>query len=513
MRRRIARVSKKARSRRVAPASASSRSAGSLDPKKALERVVSGLLDTISAGDPLRAELHTAMVMGMWHAGRGMDPDDIDAIVFGTLIEGAERRRTPEGAALLRLVMSLGSPAIKKSASQALAKLTTAGIYPPEWVTEIGKAVPIRAWRRYDVFGDGEALALTFRYGEREHGIAVRVKLTAIPVATVVAVTPEPADLDQILNVEDDPFERVEPIGLAEARRRLADPLAFLDDEPEYPGISTDTRVYLPIVRSRVRRLPADDAAQQLPTFTAADRAAAVEEFLSSPQAAEVLAADPEATRFWAEVLTGYSSRIPGEPPGQVGPAKLADILLGHVPSTFTLSPAQRRHLEPAVTAWVRWSAAYRGLDEAATAHLTADLPATLARFDKLYDDRDAAEARGYVIDLAASDADVSWLFAQMTRRMFAMPLSASDELGRHPDVGDPAMRRVLVEAEFESCDPPDGMTSEQFVAAAAQVIDEMWDDDPPETYAAARRISPEGTDRHEVIHALAARRRSRAVR
>ena len=511
-------MSKKARSRRVSSASANNSSARRLDPEKALEQVVSQLLNTIAAGDPLRAELHTAMVMGMWHAGRGMNPDDIDAVVFGTLVEGAERRRTPEGAALLRLVTSLGSPAIKKSASQTLARLTSAGIYPPEWVTEIGKAVPVRAWRRYDVFGDSETIAVTFSYGESEHGIAVRVKLTAIPVATVVAVTPEPADLDQILNAEDDPFERVEPIGLAEARRRLADPLAFLDEEPDYPGVSTDTRVYLPIVRSRVRRLPAGDDAQQVRAFSAADRAAAVEDFLASPLAAEALsagagAADAEATRFWAEVLTGYSSRIPGEPPGQVGPAKLADIMLGHVPNTFTLSPAQRRHLEPAVTAWARWSAAYRGLDEAATARLTADLPDTLARFDKLYDNPDGAEARGYVTDLAASDADVSWLFAQMTRRMFAVPLSAPEGLGRHPDVGDQAMRRVLVEAEFESCDPPDGMTSEQFVTAAVRIVDEIWDDDPPETYAAARRMSPDGADRHEVIHKLAARRRSPAVR
>jgi hypothetical protein len=507
----MARVSNKARSRRAAAASAN-RAGGRLDPEEVLDRVMSGLLDTMAAGDPLRAELHVAMTMGMWHAGGKIKPDDIDAFVFGTLVEGAERRRTPESAALLRLVTSLGSPAIKKSAGQALARLTTAGIYPPEWVTEIGKAVPLRAWRRYDVFGDSETFAATFRYGEREHGIAVRVKLTAIPVATVVAVTPEAADLDQILNAEDDPFERVEPIGLAEARRHLAGPLAFLDDDPGYPGISTDTRTFLPIARSRVRRLPADDG-QHDRVYTAADRAAAVEAFLSSPQAAEVLAADPGATRFWAEVLTGYSSRIPGEPPAQVGPSKLADILLGHVPNTFTLSPAQRRHLEPAVTAWARWSAAHRGLDEAATARLTADLPDTLARFDKLYDHPDSAEARGYVTDLATSDADVSWLLAQFSRRLFAVPLSAPDGLGRHPDVGDRAARRVLTGAEFEECSPPDGMTSEQFVAAAVQVVDEIWEDDPPETYAAANRMSPDGTDRHDVIHTLAARRRSSAVR
>ena len=95
----------------------------------------------------------------------------------------------------------------------------------------------------------------------------------------------------------------------------------------------------------------------------------------TSPLAAEALAADEEDTRFWAQVLTGYSSRIPGEPPAQVGPRKLAHLLLGHVPNIFTLSGAQRRHLEPAVTAWTAWSAAQRGLDEAATARLAEACP------------------------------------------------------------------------------------------------------------------------------------------
>ena len=107
------------------------------------------------------------------------------------------------------------------------------------------------------------------------------------------------------------------------------------------------------MARSRVHRLPEGDGGTRA-VYTAADRAAAVEEFMASPEAAEAVAADEASTRFWAEVLTGYSGRIPGEPPDQVGPRKLAHILLGHVPNTFVLTPAQRGHLEPAVTAWVR---------------------------------------------------------------------------------------------------------------------------------------------------------------
>src|SRR6266513_5508952 len=92
-------------------------------------------------------------------------------------------------AALLRLLMTLGTTATRRAASRALAELTGEGIYPPEWVTEIGKAAPGQAWRRYDVFGDDEAIAVTFSYGEAEHGIVVQVDLAGIPVAIAAGVS------------------------------------------------------------------------------------------------------------------------------------------------------------------------------------------------------------------------------------------------------------------------------------------------------------------------------------
>jgi hypothetical protein len=405
------------------------------------------------------------------------------------------------------VLMSMGTPATRRVASQGLARLTSAGIYPPDWVTQVSKPVPVQAWRRYDPFGDDEFIAVTFGYGEAQHGIVVQVDLTGLPMAVMVGVVAEPARLIEAMNREDDPFARHEGIGLAEARRRTEAPLARCDQEMN-PGVSPDTLIYLPIARSRVRRLPADDV-EQATEFTAADRAAAVDDFLNGPLAAEALAADPASTRFWAEVLTGYSSRMSGEPPGQAGPRKLAHILLGHVPNTFTLSPAQREHLEPAVTAWTRWAAQHQGLDEAATAQLTERVPQVVSRFDQAYDDPEAVAARGYLTDLAASDADVAWLARQLARRVFALPIEGAD----HGDVSNPAGRRALVEAEFAACAPPGDMTSEQFVAAADRVISELWFNDPEATFQAARRMFADGADRHDIIHALVGAQDSPAAR
>ena len=463
------------------------------------DEVLSGLWAGIESGDPLRAELETATCLAIPRVLGQQDPGENETFIATVLVGGAARRRNPDGAALLRMLMALGTPETKRAASQALAELTGAGIYPPDWVTEAGKVTPGQAWRRYDVFGDDEAIAVTFGYGEAEHGIVVQVDLAGIPVATMIGMATDGARLIGAISADDKEFDRSERISLAEARRRLLVPLGRADRDPSVE-LSTQSRAYLPLARSRARRLPADDT-QSGPVFTAADRAAAVDEFMKSPLAAGAVAADEESTRFWAEVLTGYSSRVPGEPPAQVGPRKLANILLGHVPNTFVLSPAQRGHLEPAVTAWVRWSAGRRDLGEAATSVLLEQMAKVLSQFGRAYADPDAIAIRGYASGLAAGDADVSWLSEQVGRRMFALPLPE-----RHGplDLADPAGRRSLVEAEFGQCTPPAGLSREEFVEAAYRVIEDLWRDDENPTYQAADRMYSEGVSRHDLIHHLA---------
>ena len=507
-------MSKKTRPRRSGPSGTSSASpsgtssaspSGTSSTSQAdaiVQRVLSGLWSAIAAGDPLRAELETSTCMAIPHVAGQRDPAETESFVSSVLVNEAIRRQTPEGAAMLRTLMSLGTPAIRKTAGRALGELTGTGVYPPEWVTEIGKVTPGQAWRRYDIFGDDETVAATFSYGETEHAIVMQVDLTRTPITTAIGVASNPASLiEAVKHVEDDVFDRVEQIDLTEARRRMEEPLARCEEESD-PGLSADTVAYLPIARTRIRRLPAE-AFYVPPDFTAADRAAAVDDFMKSPLAADAVAADEESTRFWAEVLTGYSSRISGEPPTQVGPRKLVHILLGHVVTGFALSAGQRRHLEPAVTAWVRWSAEQRNLDEAQRSHLIDQLPTAFSQFDEAYDDPGSATIRGYASDLAASDVDVSWLSRNVGRRMFALPIPPPGD--ERQGVSDPAGRRALVEAEFGTCTPPAGMTSEQFVAAACGVVEELWrTDDLSPAYQAASGMMLDGVPRHDIIHRLA---------
>src|SRR5690242_9199451 len=521
-------MSKKTRPRRGAPASQPV--SGQAGPEESeadaiVRRVLGDLWKAVAAGEPLQAEIEASTCMEIPRVLGVRDVAEEEQFRATVLVDGARRRRNPDGAALLRLLMAMGTATTKRAASRALAELTGEGVYPPEWVTGIGKAAPGRAWRRYDVFGDDEAIAVTFAYGEAEHGILVQVDLAGIPVAIAAGVS---SNVDRLIEAISGgigeegglgEFDRSETISLADARQHIAGPLDRMDREPGR-DLSNSTLAFLPLVRSRVRRLPAEGGTP-VTAVTAADRAAAVDDFMKSPQAAEAAAAgglgksdaaagglgksdaaaDEESTRFWGEVLTGYSSRRPGVPPDQAGPRTLAHILLGHVPNTFVLSSAQRDALEPAVTAWVRWSAERRDLGEAATAVLMERLPQVLSRFGQAYDDPDAVAIRGYASGLAASDADVAWLSDQVGRRMFALPLP--EEHGPL-DLTDPADRRRLVAGEFGECTPPSPMTSEEFIEAAYRVVEDIWRDGDSPAYQAASRMFAEGVARHDIIHRLA---------
>lgn len=119
--------------------------------------------------------------------------------------------------------------------------------------------------------------------------------------------------------------------------------------------------------------------------------------------------------------------------------------------------------------------------------------------------------ARGYVRDLVAGDTDLAWL-DQRARREFAVPLPDERDAGdagiaeidaADADADAADGRAAVTTAEFGYCGP-EGAADEKFIAAASRVVEEIWHDDPAQTWQEARRLAATGLDRHDVIHALA---------
>jgi hypothetical protein len=458
------------------------------------------LWQVIDTGDILQAEVQVAGMLAL-PGLNGADGTESERYVKALISTASYRSPRSYAAAFHRLLMSVGSPAVKKLASGALRETTSLGGYPPGWVTEIGKPTPDKAWRRRDAFGDEEVVVVTFNYGDKPHGVLVRIESIVLPVAAAVGISPEPDRLVAAVgNVSDRPGDQFEEISLAQARALVEGPLARAAQSGR--GLTAASATFLPVARTHIRRLP-DEGADSVATFTAADRAAAVEEFLASPHGTQ--AGDPEVARFWAQALTGYSGRTDGEAPAQVGPRKIT-AMLGHVASTFELTDAQLDGLATAVTAWAAWAAERQRLDEAATEQILATLPKSLGDFASAYDDPQSALARAYVSDLsaAAADVDVRDLAAAVTRRSVAIPVPGGrDVVPSATDVTDPAARAAAVEREFATCTLDAGQTREDLIASATRVVEEVWSGEPASTWEAGRALLGEGRNRHDAIHAL----------
>jgi hypothetical protein len=83
-------------------------------------------------------------------------------------------------------------------------------------------------------------------------------------------------------------------------------------------------------------------------------------------------------------------------------------------------------------------------------------------------------------------------------------------------DPSDPDARRILIEAEHHELRAAlqsgqdeivlhgQTMSPRLHIAMHEIVANQLWDDDPPETWATAQRLLAAGYDRHEVLHMLA---------
>lgn len=468
-----------------------------------LDRALAELWKSIAVGDVLNAEFQTSAFVTLPEL-TDSSPEQTETLA-DALIDAASNYPSADGsgseaAAFCRLLMSLGSRSVKRAASEALAGFTEDDIYPPGWVTDIGKPTPGRAWRQYDVFGENEIIAVTFSYSGAEHALLVAIDLAELPTVSMIAMGEDADGMLDTLRGEAEPYQRFDEITLAEARARAQGPLARAGDDPDF-DLDDSSIMFVPLARSRVRRLPAGDPGQAV-GYTAADRAAAVEEFLGSPEAGQ--AGDPDVARFWATVLTGYGSRVPDEPPAQVGPHKLAALLLVHVASTFTLTDGQRDGMEAAVTAWARWAAGRQGLDEAATDLVMTKLAETLDAFPEEYDNPYSVASRGYLRDVATPDVDLAWLAGQFARRQFAAPLPGErDPSTDGIDATDAHGRTEIALAEFAEC-AGGGADTIRLLTAVPRVVEEIWHDAPATTWEKAKKLLAEGHNRHDALHRLA---------
>jgi hypothetical protein len=100
---------------------------------------------------------------------------------------------------------------------------------------------------------------------------------------------------------------------------------------------------------------------------------------------------------------------------------------------------------------------------------------------------------------------------------MFAAPAVGTrigDEEFPFLDPSDPDDRGMLIEGEHpeyhdalaepgSESDPVGGVSPRLHITVHEIVANQLWDDDPPEVWQAAKRLTATGMGRHDVLHAI----------
>ena len=501
----------------------SSRKARRRDPVAEEDRLAGDLVaafrDAASETDPLVVEMMVSDVMGMvW---RETSPGDDPEGPVLDLTAAVGRRRDPAALAFLRGLAAVGpSDPVREAAADAADAVTARGVPDPPWAAKIGKPAVRECWRMADVYGDMLSLVCVFAYGRRRHALVALLDLgDGTPWAKDLLVLDQPGAILRQMRATvagEAPLASLTRVDPAEARCLLEAALAGAEAawHPDVPGTYAQNRA---LALARCGALPesAVSAARAEPaTVSDAEREAVVSGFLASPEAAGLPAGD--AARYCARLVVEFGADADSGRPLRVSPGKIERFLHEWVPGKAVLDEDDRAAMPAVIAAWARWAGGRSGLPPEAVAEVIAVADQCASHFLAAYDDQGGAGPGGSYVAGLELTGDLSQAEDAVDRRIFAMPYIGTrigDEDYPRLDPADPDERRLLIEGEHPEYHPMladatsdreiDGVNPRLHVAMHEVVANQLWDDDPPEAWQAARRLRDRGLERHEILHRL----------
>jgi len=457
--------------------------------------------------EQLEVDLLASEVIGQWWDLPAQPEGEEEISVGLELIAFAGRKITPGAAALLAAMRVLGeTEEEREAAGAALETVLGRGIPAPDWAETLGKVTVGECWRTGDIYGDESSLLIEFAYGEARHGLLALLDFNELGgrVRDVVVVdAPEEVMTAMREQVEEDSdLVKLEQLTPAAAHQLLADGLAATDSLEE-PEVSEDYARFRALALARARALPEADASPDQAELPEAARDEIVAEFIAAAVAAGTLEEDSEANRACARLIIDFGVEHEPANPARVGPEKLARFLEAVMDGEVSLDEEYEESLPPVLLAWTTWSAANAELPESAVVSLVDAVGEYLTEFAQEEEDG-TADAYLDGDEEFESAAEIAEL---VERRMFAVP-SVYTQLGDEElelEPTDPEQRRLLMIGEFPeyheaiAAETFDGQPQEE-LELRVNVVDQLWDNEPPEVWEAARRLLEAGLDRVEIL-------------
>ncbi len=319
----------------------------------------------VHAGTPLAAEVWASGLLSVWQSDPASADDSTADDAFGeALVRHARADGTPEAAATLWALAGVVPARLATKARTAAATLERSGIAAPKWAEEVGQSRPTEAWVGRDVYGDQEIIIVGFAYASGDqHTVCVLVDHNLAGVA-------KDAYLASGLDATLARWRDAEAIGITLERITLSAAAARLEDAllaaEIADGTTAGTRLVdlRALLAARLEALPNPDRSGtgELDLDT---REGLVAEFLSSPEAADLLA-EPGVVGICHSLVSFRADHGDGEPL-RWSPTLASTCLLQHFPTRAGLDDADLALVPDVLCAWVRFAGRRQGLAEEAT--------------------------------------------------------------------------------------------------------------------------------------------------
>ncbi|MEV0730487.1 plasmid pRiA4b ORF-3 family protein [Polymorphospora sp. NPDC050346] len=143
-------------------------------PDDALPNLIAQWTPLLARGvDPLTAEISGLEFVA---AFRSAEPDpDRFAGMLTALVEDTAAYGGAAALAFLRTMAAVGPATVRPTAAEAADRLVAGGLTDRPWVKDLGNPKVGTCFGYRDDLGAQETVAVTFRYGRREHAIAVLI--------------------------------------------------------------------------------------------------------------------------------------------------------------------------------------------------------------------------------------------------------------------------------------------------------------------------------------------------
>lgn len=358
--------------------------------------------DIARAADPLEAELWASHLLGMFGELPLIGEVDTAGAIAGRLISVASRQSTPQSLACLRALAAVGSPQLASKVRRALATRKSPG-KGPDWITQIGTAKAVAAWRASDLCGDQDSVMVSFNYdSSSEHCVMVLIDHVLGGIAKDASVLPCP--MSEVLGTwEKDPdiVLRDEPVGMAAGRI-----LAALAVTRMTVGASTTEDLTDAAALIEARLKPIAVPLPEVEPLTDSERAELVRSFLSGKRGARFV--DDPAAWFVLDVIVAHRCGLGLDPLRWSGGAALF-FLLDWIPRKVTASEVTLDRAPEILDAWVAWAGPRACLPKRSTAETRAVIAEVHSEaIEALRDETRWGPAKQIAMSMVADGVDVS---------------------------------------------------------------------------------------------------------